>query len=335
MDNVTHTLTAILLGRAGLGRLAPKGTAILVVASNLPDADSIAGFFGGGLSYLEYHRHLTHALVAAPVLGLLAALAFCRVKGWRLWPAWALGAAGVWAHILLDLLNNYGVRIWLPFQSTWTSWDLLMVVDPWLLLVLFLCAVAPLLSRLVGSEISSGRPDPAPGRGWAIFGLLFFLAWGGARWTLHERAVETLRARNYDGQAPIRVAAWPTPWNPFVWQGYVSTEPFWGLYRVDLNREFDPENGAVYYKPEGAEAINAARRTPEAQAFLRFAQYPVWRILPLAEPENGLLVEATDVRFGAPEDGKFQLRITLDGARRPVTAKFGFGDPAKGMGIGR
>jgi len=164
---------------------------------------------------------------------------------------------------------------------------------------------------------------------------VFMMLWAGGRWLLHERALETLRVRNYQGAAPVRVAAWPTPWNPFVWQGYVSTEPFWGLFRVDLNREFDPERGAIYFKPEGAELVNAARRTPEAQVFLRFAQYPVWRMLPVAEPEGATLVEATDVRFGPPEDGKFQLRILLDASRRVVSANFSFGDPLKGMGVGR
>jgi hypothetical protein len=41
------------------------------------------------------------------------------------------------------------------------------------------------------------------------------------------------------------------------------------------------------------------------------------------------MVEATDVRFGAPEDGKFQLRVVLDEGRKVVSAKFGFGDPLK------
>jgi inner membrane protein len=334
MDNVTHTLTAVLLARAGLGRMARGGTAVLVLASNLPDADSVVGFWGGALGYLEYHRHLTHALAVAPLLGLLAALAMFRVAGWRLWPAWALGTLGVWAHILLDLLNSYGVRIWLPFRADWVGWDLFMVVDPWVMAMLLLCVLAPMLARLVGSEIG-GRAAMAPGRGWAIFGLTFIVLWAGGRWVLHERAVETLRTRNYQGEAPVRVAAWPTPWNPFVWQGYVSTEPFWGLYRVDLNREFDPERGAVYFKPEKAQLVNAARRTPEAQAFLRFAQYPVWRMLPVPEPEGATLVEATDVRFGGPEDGKFQLRIVLDATARVVSADFSFGDPLKGMGVGR
>lgn len=332
MDNLTHTLTGVLLARAGLRRVVPGATAVLVVASNLPDADVVTAVMGA-LPYLEYHRHLTHALVVAPLLGLVAAMAGYRVAGWRLGPAWALGNVGVWAHIVLDLLNNYGVRIWLPFRSDWVAWDLLMVVDPWLWAVLLLAVLAPMLGRLVGSEIG-GRAAPV-GRGWAVTGLAFLVLWAGGRWVLHERAVETLRARSYQGAQAVRVAAWPTPWNPFVWQGYVSTERFWGLYRVDLHREFDPERGAVFFKPESAEAVNAVRRTPEGQAFLGFARYPVWRILPVAEPEGGTLVEATDVRFGMPEDGKFQLRVVLDGARRPVSARFTFGDPWKGFGAVR
>ncbi len=324
MDNVTHSLVAVLLGRTGISRGIPKATGILLVASNLPDADSVVALWGGGLGYLEYHRHLTHALVVAPLLGLLAALAFWRVQGWRLLPAWAVGTGGVWAHLLLDLLNNYGVRVWLPFRADWVSWDLLMVVDPWLMVVLLMSVLAPLLGRLVGGEIGGREATRPAGRGWAITGLLFLVLWAGGRWVLHERAVESLRVRNYHGQAPLRVAAWPTLWNPFRWRGYVSTERFWGLYPIDLNREFDPEHGEIFYKPEEAEVVNAARRTPEARAFLTFAQFPVWRMQPIPEPEGATLVEATDVRFGAPEEGHFQLRIVLDGNRRPVSARFSF-----------
>ena len=65
-------MTAVLLARAGLGRVSAGGLGILLLASNLPDADSVVALFGGGLGNLEYHRHLTHALVVAPLLGLLA-----------------------------------------------------------------------------------------------------------------------------------------------------------------------------------------------------------------------------------------------------------------------
>lgn len=330
MDNVTHTLTGLLLSRAGINRASPRATLLLVLASNVPDADWIVTPFLGSLGYLEYHRHLTHALVFAPVMGLLVALATCRAREWRFGPAWLVATFGVMVHIVMDTMNSYGLRPWLPFRGDWVNWDLLMIVEPWLLGVLFLSAIAPLFSRLVAGEI--GARVASPGRGWAIFGLTFFLLWTGGRYLMHERALETLRSRNYRGQPAIRVAAWPTPWNPMAWTGYVSTDPFWGVFPVNLSKDFDPEAGAIYYKPEGAELINAARRTPEAQAFLRFSQYPVWRMLPVSEPEGGTLVEATDVRFGLPEDGKFQLRILLDPALKPISAVFQIGSPLKGFG---
>lgn len=334
MDNLTHTLTGLLVARAGVGRWMPGATAVLLVASNLPDADIVSGWMGGTAGYLDYHRHLTHALVVAPVMGLLAAIAFSWRAGWRLWPAWAVGTLGVLVHIFLDLWNNYGVRLWLPFRPDWMSWDLVMVVDPWILTALLICVLAPLLSSLVGSEIGGKRPQ-SPGRGWAIAGLCFLALWVGGRALAHQRAVETLKARNYGGLAPLRVAAWPTPWNPRVWSGYVSTEASWVLHRIDLTREFDPEAGDVYFKPEPSAAIAAARRTPEAVSFQGFAQFAVWRVVPVAEPEGAVLVEATDVRFGPPADGRFQLRVVVDPAGKVISSTVSFGDPRRGFGLSR
>src|SRR5262252_6337057 len=38
MDNLTHTAIGLFLSRAGLNRLTPRATAILLLASNAPDA---------------------------------------------------------------------------------------------------------------------------------------------------------------------------------------------------------------------------------------------------------------------------------------------------------
>ena len=70
MENLTHTLTGLMLARIGLNRLAPQATAALMLASNLPDID-IVYFLGGALSYLQYHRHWTHSLPMVPILALL------------------------------------------------------------------------------------------------------------------------------------------------------------------------------------------------------------------------------------------------------------------------
>jgi membrane-bound metal-dependent hydrolase YbcI (DUF457 family) len=329
MDNVTHSLIAVLLARAGLRRLTPAATPILLIASNAPDADVLAQL-AGPLEYLDSHRQLSHSLIAGPAIGIVAAILFSRTKDWRFVPAAVAGTIGAWSHSLLDLLNPYGIRSLLPWNSQWFHLDLFLFIDPWLTAILLLCVVAPILSSLVSGEIGAKK---ASGSGWAIAGLTFALLWGGARFQLHERALETLRSRQFLGAVPVRAAAWPSAWSPLLWSGYVSTEAFWGLYTIDLSREFDPERGRIYYKPEGAALLNAARRTPEAIRFLEVAQFPVWRVLPTSEPENGSIVEATDARFGLPENGQFQLTVILDSNRTPVSAKFVWGNPFQGIGL--
>jgi membrane-bound metal-dependent hydrolase YbcI (DUF457 family) len=70
MDNLTHTLTGVLLVRAGLGRLTPRSTWIAVTAANLPDIDSVVGLWS--IDYLNYHRHLTHSFLAVPIVAFAA-----------------------------------------------------------------------------------------------------------------------------------------------------------------------------------------------------------------------------------------------------------------------
>lgn len=328
MDNLTHSLTGVMLSRAGLDRLYPRATLLLLLASNVPDADIVTRL-GGSLLYLDYHRHLTHALVAVPLMALPCVLVMRAVERRATEFPWMrallVSIIGVLVHLTLDLWNNYGVRLLLPFSSDWFSLDAVMVIDPWLWLVLGLAIAAPALARLVGSEIASAN-QKTRGRGWAVFALLFILFWVGGRMILHNRAVEILKARNYQGEAPLRVAAWPTPFNPLRWIGYISTESAWSLHDVRIGKGFDPEAGRVYHKPSDATRINAAKRTDEVRRFLQFARYPVWRLVPVTEPDGGVAVEGVDVRFGRPEERRFMVQVVLDKELRVVSSRFEFGN---------
>ena len=64
MDPITQSLTGLVLSRAGLNRLAPYGTAIALIAANAPDLDVVTAPWGI-VTYLHYHRHITHATVTA------------------------------------------------------------------------------------------------------------------------------------------------------------------------------------------------------------------------------------------------------------------------------
>ena len=166
---------------------------------------------------------------------------------------------------------------------------------------LLVAALAPGLARLVSSEIGA---KPASGRGWALTALVFLLVYPAGRAVLHQRALAVLDARLYEGTAPIRVAAFPGPVNPFRWRGLVETSQFYAIFDLNLLREFDPSAGQLLYKPElgpqESAATEAARRTESFRVFLDFSQFPLWRYAPADAPEGAMRVEVVDLRFGVP-----------------------------------
>jgi inner membrane protein len=328
MDPLTHTATGLFLSRVGLGRWTPRALPILLLAANAPDIDIVSAA-GGSLNYLHYHRHLTHSLAAMPVLALLAVLVV-RVASRK--PVHWLGAffaalIAVASHLLLDFTNSYGLRPWLPFSGEWLRLDLTAVIDIWIWAVLLLGIAGPFVARLVGSEVSSGTVrEKNPGRGFAIFALAFLLLYNCGRGVLHARAVAELESRLYGGSSvPLRVAALPYPANPLRWRGLVETEDFYDVEDVNLAGEFDPTRGMIFHKPEPNPALEAARRTVAIQEFLRFARFPLWRITPVPEPENGQRVEVLDMRFGTPLAPGFLASAVLDSSLRAVETSFTFG----------
>ncbi|MGE5645108.1 MAG: metal-dependent hydrolase [Acidobacteriota bacterium] len=324
MDPLTHTLTGLALSRAGLNRVTAHATPLLLLAANAPDIDVVA-LAWGALPYLHYHRHLTHAFAAVPLVALLpvpAVRLFVRKRfDWK--RAYVVSFAGVATHPLLDWLNSYGIRFLLPFSGRWFRLDLVNLGDLWIWAALLVAALAPLLGRLVSSEIGA---KPGSGRGWAVAALCFLAVYPFGRWLLHERAVEVLNARLYEGAAPVRVAAMPDSFNPLRWRGIVETPQAYSIHDVNLAGEFDPAGGRILYKPEMGERENAAARaargTEAFRVFLDFSAYPYWRFAPAAGSEDAIRVEAMDLRFGAPPDQAFQASAVVDSAGRVRESRF-------------
>jgi inner membrane protein len=323
MDNVTHTLTGLMLARAGLGSGTRSSSVMLMLAASAPDIDAVS-WFGGTLTYLEYHRHITHSLAAAPVVAALPMLivaAFARgVLSWRSYFGCLLV---VLSHLLLDWTNVYGIRLLLPFSSDWLRLDITDVVDPWILGILILALAAPGLVKLVNDEIGSRR-SAAPKRAWAVFALLAFAAYDGGRWVAHVRAEAILGSHLYGGALPLRIAALPVRINPLRWRGVIEGEGFVYEVPVDLSRDFDPGAGRVDYPAEASPAIDAARKTRPFEVFGRFDQLPFWRVRPLVDVTR---VELIDMRFGPLAEPGFvaYALVEPDGVVRE--SRFAFGLP--------
>lgn len=327
MENLTHTLTGLMLSRAGLNRLTPHATAILLIAANIPDIDIVAAF-DSSVTYLDRHRGSTHALAFVPLMALLAVLPVImltfRKTDWRRhWLGALLAAsAGVVSHLLLDWTNIYGIRLLLPFSSEWLRLDSINIVDFWIWGILLLGVAAPVLSRLVSSEIGARSGS---GRGMAIFVLALLTSYEFGRYVLHQRAIATLETRLYQGAVPVRVAAFPGPFNLFSWTGLVEGNGFYIVVPVNLLGEFDPAEGTLYYQADASREIAAARATSTFQTFLSFSQFPLWRVVPAEKPENAVRVSVIDMRFGAPQEQRFAASAVIDPAMRVISSGFQFG----------
>jgi len=251
------------------------------------------------------------------VMALLPVLFVCAIgrsmRGWK--AAWGLALIGVASHLLLDWTNAYGVRLLLPFSSTWFRLDLNNIVDLWIWGVLLLALVGPMVGRLVSVEIGA---KSGSGRGMAIFALVFLLAYDFGRYLIHQRAIEILNSRIYRGGPPVRVAAFPLSFgNPFEWEGLVERPDLAMSFSMNLLADFDPANPArIVHQPEPSPALDAARGAYAIQKFMDFAQYPWWRVIPAAEPEGAHRVEVRDWRF------PFTASAIVDQSNRVLSSSF-------------
>jgi membrane-bound metal-dependent hydrolase YbcI (DUF457 family) len=156
MDNLTHTLFGLTLGRTPLGRAGRGTTTALVLASNAPDID-ILTTARGTASYLQWHRGPTHGPIGIVTLAFVTAAIVWAIqrhidrnagpsRNASLMddpPSASFGmlvvvsALGVLCHILMDFPTSYGTRLLSPFGWHWFAADLMPIVDVYLIAALF------------------------------------------------------------------------------------------------------------------------------------------------------------------------------------------------------
>jgi inner membrane protein len=173
VDNISHTLVGLMLGEAlhhftpaSTAGLAPEsrraaGIGLMVLGSNLPDADFIyPALTGSRLDYLLEHRGHTHTIVGALLISVLmlgAVWLWFRIRqqscsrGDALYLA-LLALLAPLLHIAMDYTNSYGVHPLWPFDNSWRYGDAVFIVEP----LIWACAT-PLLftlrSRLLRTAI--------------------------------------------------------------------------------------------------------------------------------------------------------------------------------------
>jgi len=352
LDNVTHSLFGWTVARAGIDRRVPYATATLVLASNAPDIDILAGL-RSGVDYLAVHRGPTHGPLGVVGLGLVIAGIISAWARWRprrngetadlastghfaRW--WALATIGIVCHVLLDLPTSYGTRLLSPFVWTWYALDWMPIIDVYLWVVLSVAIVA----------------------GWtrwrkqvAIIALGLMAFDYAARAALHERAltngavfdargvrapcaaaptlVRHAGATDNTSAAPdacAQVAALPTFFSPFTWRIIRQYPNEYELSDRSVLQERTPMRTTRVATDTGADVLRA-RTTRAGRVYFDFARFPIARI---STPTPVLTtVRLLDARFlmmpvgvgDASTSARLSVVVTFDESGRVVEQRFG------------
>jgi len=291
MDNLCHTLTGAALGEAGLKHRTRFGNAALMIAANLPDIDALA--FLSETPHVALRRGWTHGIVAQLLLPVALAGLMVLIDRWR--PPASAGArrvrpaamlalcyAGVLSHVGLDWLNSYGVRLLMPFSTSWFYGDAVFIVDPWLWGAL-----------LAGVVLARRRGSTAPARVALALASAYIAVMVLSAAAARERVVQAWTAVHR--RSPVALMVGPVPVNPMrraiivdAGQYYQEGSFSWWPPRV----EFDPER-----TPKRVEhpAVLDAVKDPDFLAVLSWSRFPRFQVQPV---QGGTSVTLTDMRFG-------------------------------------
>ena len=295
MDNVCHTLVGAALGEAGLKPRTRFASATLMIAANLPDIDVLV--FATDTPSVAFRRGWTHGILAQALLPVvLTGLIWLATRGrpaqsgaegpgppLRLGWILALSYIGVYSHVLLDLLNNYGVRLLAPVNWRWFYGDAVFIIDPWLWLML-----------AGGIWLARRRSSSAPARHAVLIALVYIGAMVVTARLAHDFVSEAWRGEH--GRAVERVMVGPLPVTPFqravivdAGDHYDSGTFTWWPRRVT----FDP---AAVPKNDDRPEVAIAREAPSVRAFLVWSRFPFWTLEPAT---GGTRVTVADMRFMA------------------------------------
>ena len=287
----------------------------MTLAAEAPDLDMLWGF-RGPVALLQHHRGWTHTFAGAPVVALVTVAFVWLVYRFRrrepvIPPRWGwlfFGALiAALSHILLDYTVNYGVRPFFPWNPRWYEWSIVFIVDPWILLALFLALAMPAILGLADREIGA-RKKPFRGRGWAIAGLTFLVVWWGVRNAEHAHALALVKTGSYTREPLIRVAAEPHMMDPFAWRVIMETHDYYQTAEVrTLSDQVTTDDYShVIYKPPVTPAVMAAKQSYLGRVYLGWSSWPLTEDLgAVPAPGSDIVpgagwhtVEFQDMRFG-------------------------------------
>jgi inner membrane protein len=325
MDNVTHTLAGALLAECGLKKRAALAYPALLIGANLADIDVLSYLFGGGLTALGFRRGWTHGILAVAIFPFVLAfflvwweslrrrradihsLADRRRSGFG--ALVGVSAVAIVSHPLLDLLNNYGVRLLMPFSSRMFYGDSAFIIDPWMLIL------------MIGGIWLARRERGVRRREYPIYArvaLVLLFAYIGTMVYItksSERALaDAAGVRGSIGARTLMVA--PEPIRVATRNGLVDTGAAYESWRIDWSPTGSSAERTGESVPKGTSDPRAAAAlaTPKGERFLRWSRFPY--AVTGVNGDSGL-VHLGDARYGngpAPTWASVRVRVAPVGS---------------------
>ena len=306
MFNSTHTLAGIAIARAAPHGWVRYAATTAVIAANLPDVDLVTAIVGAP-AYIEYHRGITHSLIAVPVLALGLTLVI-NVFSENFWRTFVIAFTSAATHPLLDYANTYGLRPFLPFDGTWYYGDALFIIDPYI--------DGIMLAGILGAQrFANVRQFVA----WVT--ILFVVAYAGVRVQLRNEARAQLQGFLSALRSVEKSAVMPQMLDTTRWYGIVATKT--EVVRVEIDA-LHGLTGGILRTDRGSwsQIVSGAARAPAAAAFIGFARFPITRV---EGAQFGYRVTFIDFRFYNDADGTaFAADVQLDRSFNVVRDRLGF-----------
>lgn len=325
MDTLTHALSGALLARAlarenGPIPLKPQ-LSVGFLAAAFPDIDIVATLFGP-LTYLEYHRSLTHSLILLPLWALLLGFVFARLYKNRYDPR-ALALLSGWAlliHIFGDLITAYGTMALAPLSWAKLSWPATFIIDFWFSGIIIAGLILAAIFHQQGGRIAVG----------ALATLLLYVGFqGDLRWQAEQVASQAALSM---GLTDVRVHAQPQPLSPLNWKLVIEDKDRYLISYLRLRQDEAPDETqqdanagffariSALYQPataldwsnhsrfgSGEQAALAAQvwKLPSLKAVRDFMQFPALITSETPRPENCLWFRDERFVLGSVRDGDF------------------------------
>lgn len=325
MDLLTQGLLGASVAlSAAANRETRVAAAVGAVAGLLPDVDVLITSRTDPLLFLDFHRHYTHALIAVPVVALLACLLawpFARKR---------LGFARIYLYAflgcafagVLDACTSYGTHLFWPFTDQAIALGIVSIVDPVVTLLLA-------IGLLFGLRNKWRRPS--------VVALVLVSAYLGVGVAQHARAyAASAQLASVRGHLPERSLVKPTLANVLLWRslytfenriyadavrvspfGEITVYPGESMRLIDATATFDTHDPAAALEPVLARFSRFATgllvrhpQRPEMIGDARFAMLPtslrpLWGIVPAQLTAAYPADFVTDREMSEAERGRF------------------------------